>query len=73
MLATFTHTSPTAPYASGVALPFGARGAKEILDPEDKENSNIPADAQAFNFFDSLYEFRALSNACEVTVSARET
>jgi len=70
-LATFTRINPTAPLVVGVALPFTGRDGKEVSETT-KIDFNIPAEVQAFNFFDSLYEFRALANGCEVTVSAQE-
>ena len=69
-LATFTRISPTVPLVVGVALPFTDREGKEVSD-DTKELFNIPVEDQAFNFFDSLYEFGA-DNGCTVSVSARE-
>jgi hypothetical protein len=69
-LATFTRISPTAPLVVGVALPFTGRDGKIVPD-STKLDFNIPVEVQAFNFYDSLYEFGA-DNGCEVSVSARE-
>lgn len=69
-LATFAPPSPTdgdTPLV-GVAVPFTTRDGKDNPTVE-----GAPVGSQLFNFFDSLYEFRAIDNdQCLVTVSDEE-
>jgi hypothetical protein len=71
-IATFTGSDTTEP-VYGVAVPFSSRGAK-LLDATTMEEFNIPVGVQAFNFFDSLYEFLPppADSDCTVNLWAHE-